>query len=213
MQLKIYGKVTIALYALLLSTLAIGGVIFFNFDTVSNHKVLVFGAYILYMVIGFFAFKMYEKNVDKSMIQKMALNGQIALANIKKAAPLKAIRDSSGKNYVLWEIEMEFYDQEFNRFETTIIEKFNPLHEKVPNGTVYVTHNPDKPEQKFIIQNVIISHIPSLAPIVQAYENNRKIPVKYLNVYYKNGLIVETYKDSIKQQKKAEKEKTKIDHQ
>ena len=87
------------------------------------------------------------------------------------------------------------------------------MHEKVPSGTVYITYNPDKPEQIFIIQNVIISHIPALAPIVQAYEKNKKISIKYLNVYYRDGLIVETYKESLKNQKKAEKEKSKIDRQ
>ena len=143
----------------------------------------------------------------------MLIKGQIALANIKKAAPLKAIKESSGKYFVLWELEVEFYDQQFNRFETTIIEKFNPLHEKVPNGTVYITHNEAKPEHKFIVHNIMFSHVPALAPIVQAYEKNKRIPIKYLNVYYKEGLIIETFKESIKNQKKAEKESVKIDHQ
>lgn len=213
MQLKVYGKVTVVLFALILSMIGLGALIIFNFVALESHKTLVIGGFIVYAVIAFFGFKTYEKNCDKRMIQKMALNGQIALANIKNAAPLKVIRDSSGKNYVLWEVEIEFFDKEFNRFETTIIEKFNPMHEKVPNGTVYITYNPDKPEQIFIIQNVIISHIPALAPIVQAYEKNKKISIKYLNVYYRDGLIVETYKESLKNQKKAEKEKSKIDRQ
>lgn len=213
MQLKIYGKVTVVLFALLLSTIGLGALIVFNLEAIADKKTLIMCGFIAYAVICFFGFKMYEKNVDKHMIQKMVFKGQIALANIKKAAPLKVIRDSSGKNYVLWEIDIEFYDQNFNRFETTIIEKFNPMHEKVPNGSVYITHNEDKPEQKFIVQNVMISHVPALASVVHAYEKNKKIPIKYLNVYYKDGLIVETYKESIKVQKKAEKESVKIDRQ
>ena len=213
MQLKIYGKCTIVLFALILSVLGIGALLMFNFDSVADHKVLVLGGFILYVVACFFGFKTYEKNVDKRMIQKMVLNGQIALANIKNAKPFRVIRDTSGKNYVLWEIELEFYDKDFNAYEMTIIEKFNAMHQSVPNGTVYITHNPDKPEQKFIIQNIMISHVPALAPIVQAYEKNRKISIKYLNVYYNDGLIIETYKESIKNQKKAEKEKVKIDRQ
>ena len=213
MQLKIYGKCTIVLFALIVSVLGIGAVLMLNFNAISDYKVFALGGFILYVIICFFGFKTYEKNVDKRMIQKMVLNGQIALANIKKATPFRVIRDTSGKNYVLWEIDLEFYDKEFNTYEMTIIEKFNAMHQAIPNGTVYITHNPDKPEQKFIIQNVMISHVPALAPIVQAYEKNKKINIKYLNVYYNDGLIIETYKESIKNQKKAEKEKAKIDRQ
>lgn len=213
MQLKIYGKVTIVLIALILSLIGIGALIIFNFAALGSYKMLVIGGFIVYAVICFFGFKMYEKNADKYLIQKMVLKGQIALANIKKAAPLKAIRESSGKYYVLWELEVEFFDQQFNRFETSIIEKFNPMHEKVPNGTVYITHDEAKPERKFIVQNVMISHVATLAPIVHAYEKNKRIPIKYLNVYYKDGLIVETYKESLRNQKKEEQKNIKVDHQ
>ncbi len=213
MQLKIYGKCTIVLFVLILSVIGAGALLMFNFDAVADYRFLALGGFVLYAAVCFFGFKTYEKNVDKRLIQKMVLKGDIALANIKKAAPFRVIRDTSGKNYVLWEIDIEFYDKEFNAYEMTIIEKFNAMHPAIPNGTVYITHNPEKPEQKFIIQNVMISHVPSLAPIVQAYENNKKISIKYLNVYYKDGLIVETYKESIKNQKKAEKESKKIDRQ
>ena len=64
MQLKIYGKVTIALMALVLSTLTLGLVIFFNFSALGSYKMLVICGFILYAILGFFAFKMYEKNVD-----------------------------------------------------------------------------------------------------------------------------------------------------
>lgn len=203
MQLKIYHTLNLILTGLVLSILVIVGVIFFNLDSLANYTWYLFGGLFVYSLVCYFGFKMFENNYDKRMIQKMVLNGDIALANIKSAKPIHLIRDSSFKNYHLWEIEIEFYDKQFKKHTDTIIDKMNVMLKEIPNGSVYITYNENKPERKFIIQNVMIGHVPTLQPIVAAYENNKNIPIKYLNAYYRDGMIVETYKQSLRAQKEG----------
>ena len=81
--------------------------------------------------------------------------------------------------------------------DTTIIEKFSTHQTSIPSGHVYVTYQEDKPEDSLIIPNVIIGSIPEYKPLVDEYE--KKIKPKYLNAYINKGLILQTYKDSIKQ--------------
>ena len=64
-----------------------------------------------------------------------------------------------------------------------------------------------KPERKFVVQNVMIGHVPTLQPIVAKFEKNKNIPIKYLNVYYKDGLIIETFRQSLQQQKEQANKK------
>lgn len=198
MQLKIYYKLNMILTALLIGVVLFGVIIGINFNSIQQYKEIIFVCYFLVTMGCFFGFKMYEANYDKRMIQKMVINGDIAIANIKNAKAIKFIKDTSFKSYHLWEITVEYYDQQFKKHEYTLIEKMNLLVKEIPNGTVYITHDEKKPDQKFIVQNVMIGHVPTLQPIVQAYEKNKNIPIKYLNAYYKDGMIVETYQQSLK---------------
>ena len=52
------------------------------------------------------------------------------------------------------------------------------------------------------IPNVIIASIPEYKVLVDDYEKSLK--PKYLNAYINNGLILETYEDSLKAQKEFE---------
>lgn len=201
MQLKIYYKLNLILTALLLAVVAFGVIIAIKFESIQEYKEVIFVCYFLITMGCFFGFKMFEANYDKRMIQKMVINGDIAIANIKDAKAIKYIKDTSFKSYHLWEIKVEYYDKQFNKHEYTLIEKMNLLVKEIPNGTVYITHDENKPDQKFIVQNVMIGHVPTLQPIVQAYENNKRIPIKYLNAYYRDGMVVETYQQSMKAKK------------
>ena len=215
MQLRIYHGLNAILIAIITAVVISGGIIMAKFDTFKN-QTLVLIIYFAITILAYFIFKMVETNYDKRMIQKMVMKGDIALANIKNAKAIKHIKDTSGKHYHLWEIEVEYYDQQFKKHEYTLIDKLNVNVREIPHGTVYITHNENKPDQKFLVQNVMIGHIPQLQPIVAAYEKNKKLPIKYLNVYYNNGIIVETYQTSMKNKAEAEKvaaESIKIDHQ
>lgn len=201
MQLKIYYKLNMILSAMLIGIVILGVTIAINFESIQEYKELIFIGYFLLTMGSFFGFKLYEVNYDKRMIQKMVINGNIAIANIKSAKAIKYIRDTSFKSYHLWEITVEYYDLQFKKHEYTLVEKMNLLVKEIPNGTVYITHDENKPDQKFIIQNVMIGHVPSLQPIVKAYEDNKNIPIKYLNAYYRDGMIIETYQQSLKSKK------------
>lgn len=204
MQLKIYYKLNMILTALLVAVIVFGVIIGINFESIKEYKEIIFVFYFLIIMGCFYGFKMFEANYDKRMIQKMVINGDIAIANIKNAKAIKYIKDTSFKSYHLWEITVEYYDKQFNKHEYTLIEKMNLLVKEIPNGTVYITHDENKPDQKFVVQNVMIGHVPTLQPIVQAYENNKRIPIKYLNAYYRDGMIIETYKQSLKAKKDNE---------
>ena len=212
MQLRIYYGFNAILLGIIAAVVISGGIIMANFDTYQN-KTLVLVIYFAITILAYFIFKTAENNYDKRMIQKMVMKGDIALAQIKSAKAVKHIKDTSGKHYHLWEVEIEYYDKQFKKHKYTLIDKFNVNLREIPNGTAYITHNESKPNQKFFVQNVMIGHIPSLQPIVAAYEKNKVIPIKYLNVYYNNGLIIETFETSIKNKKEAEKVKAEIDHQ
>ena len=211
MQLRIYHGLNAILLGIIAAVVIAGGIIMAKYPTLEN-KTLVLIIYFAITILVYFIFKMIETNYDKRMIQKMVMKGDIALANIKGAKAIKHIKDTSGKHYHLWEIEVEYFDQQFKKHKYTLIDKLNVNVREIPNGTVYITHNEEKPNQKFLVQNVMIGHIPSLQPIIAAYEKNKIIPIKYLNVYYKDGIVVETYETSMKNKAEAEKVKAEINH-
>ena len=205
MQLKIYHTLNLILTLLVASIIGLAVLIGLNFEALGDNKMIVILIFMAYTVIAFYGYKMFEQNYDKRMIQKMVINNQVAIANITNAEPLNLIRDTSLKIYCLWNFDVEYYDQNMKKHTYTVTEKLNPTVKEVPNGTVYITHNPDKLERKFIVQNVMIGHVPTLQPIVAKYEKNKQIPIKYLNVYYKDGLVIETFQQSLRQQKENEK--------
>ena len=175
----------------------IAAALFFFNDFLMNNLLYSFIFLALYNIGLFFIFKTLEVNWDKRMMQKMALNGQVVLANIKHAEILTPIKDSAGRHYNIWKFTVQYWDHQMNAHDGIVFDKLNFYVQTVPLGTVYITHDESKPLKKFILQNIIIGNIPSLIPLVSKYENNKAIKIKYLNVYYNNGLIIETFKQSL----------------
>lgn len=200
MQLKIYQKLNQLLLALLATTVLLIIFIIMNLSKFGDHKMLILIGFLLYSFACFFIFKLIETNWDKHLVQKMALNNQIVLARIKKAEGLMYIKDSAGKYYVLWQLTVDFWDHDMKKHETHLVEKISPSVKNIPFGNIYITYNPEKPEQLFVVPNVMIGNLPDMMPIVAAYEKNKAIPIKYLNVYYKDGMIIETFETSLKSQ-------------
>lgn len=205
MQLKIYQRLNQLLILIFVSIVVFGIAVVLNFNRLENMKTLIFAFFMLYSLGCYFIFKMIENNWDKRLIQKMAIANQVVVANIREAKPYLHIKDSSSKHYNLWEITVDYYDHDLNRHEYTLFERMNASVEMIPHGTVFLTHDENKPNRKFIIPNVIVSHIESLMPIVQKYEKTKAINIKYLNVYYNTGIVIETYKESLKNQKNNSK--------
>ena len=204
MQLKINQRLNQILIIMLLTNLPIiAYLVFFNYSLLQENLLTVAIILFLYNSAWSLLFKMLEINWDKRMIQKMAINKQVAIANITKAEKYTALKDSSGHHYNIWQFNVIYWDQEMKAHEGVLFDKLNPSVEEVPLGTVYITFDPTKPLRKFILQNIIVGNIPSLQPLVTKYENNKTINIKYLNVYYNKGLVIETFKQSLKASKEA----------
>ena len=201
MQLRIHKSLNMILYFVLGSLVLLGIIVLFNFEYFRPHLLPVFIGVFLYNIVCFFLFKTIEKNWDKNLIQKMTFKNKVVIANIKEAKRAFLIRDSGGKRYNLWEITVDYIDHDMSSHEFVFFEKLNVEVTEIPKGTVFMTNDDSKPGRKFIVPNVIVSHVESLIPIVQEYEKQKKAYIKYLNVYYKDGLVIETFKQSINKQK------------
>lgn len=206
MQLKIYQRLNQLLLAIIALTVLIIALIIVNFSKFQANVFLIIVLFIAYSLICFFGFRFLEINWDKYLIQKMAINNQIVLAKIKNAEALMPIKDSSGKYYALWQLTVDFWDHDMNKQETTLVEKMNINTKSIPNGNIFITYNKDKPKHIFVVPNVMVSHLEKMAPIAAAYEKNKAISIKYLNAYYHDGMLIETYQDSLKTQNDKKEE-------
>ena len=197
MQLKLYKKSTILLFIVIL--IDILSVFFLlNYLKQDNAKVYIaVVTFILFMFLLYFAYSYYDLYADRNLIKKAVSNGDVALAKIKDGTFVRFARDSRLQNHVYWKLNVEIYDNDMKKIDTTIIEKFSTHQTSIPTGYVYVTYYEDRPEDSLIIPNVIIGSIPEYKPLVDEYE--KKIKPKYLNAYINKGLILQTYKDSLKQ--------------
>lgn len=142
-------------------------------------------------------YKVREAQWDKRVITKMAVAGQVAIANIKSAERVLRMRDSNFVAYWIYALQIELYDHKHKRIEKTIYEKLNIQSDEIPQGTVFVTYDEKKPEQIFIVPNMLISQLEHLKPLAEAYERDKTIKIKYLNVYYNKGIVIKTYQETV----------------
>ena len=80
-------------------------------------------------------------------------------------------------------------------------EKMNVDTQQIPNGSVFVTYDPEKPTQIFVVPNVLISQLPELIPVVRKIEANASI--RYMDTYYNKGMVIRSMRDSLKEQRQA----------
>ncbi|MCL1812914.1 MAG: hypothetical protein FWG29_05260 [Treponema sp.] len=158
-------------------------------------QVLVFIAGSIFLA---FFFRYLEENWDKKIIGKMAKNGKIALMNIKGGKKLMAMRDTSFRNYWIYEFEGTLYNARHEALEKKFQEKMNKDTEEIPSGSVYVTYDELNPAQIFIIPNAMIGSLPNLMKTVQDYEKDSKIEVKYLDAHYNKGMVLKTFRETMK---------------
>lgn len=199
MQDKLYKRSTILLgFILIIDLLAILW-LFLNRDywAAYGFKIIVF--FVLGIFLLTIIYTYIDINQDRNIIKKMVRNGDIALCKINKGTFYRVIKNAKLKNNTLWKLEIDVFDQDMNSFKTEIIEKFSPTQTSIPSGYCFITYNPKKPKNILVIPNIIISSIQEFAPLVKEYED--KFKPKYLNVYYNKGIVIETFKDSIKNAK------------
>ena len=158
-------------------------------------------AFVLFIFVLFALYSTYDLLTDRKLIKKAVSNGDVALAHIRSGSFVRFGRDAKLKNHVYWKLDAVIYDNDMNPITTEIIEKFSTHQTKIPRGYVYVTYVEGRPEDSLIIPNVILSSIPEYQPLVEDYE--KALKPKYLNAYINDGLILETYEDTMKAQKKG----------
>ena len=83
--------------------------------------------------------------------------------------------------------------------KASIIEKFSTHQTSIPKGDVYVTYVEGKADDSLIIPNMIIASIPEYKVLTDDYE--KQLKPKYLNAYINDGLILETYQESVNKEK------------
>lgn len=200
MQLKFLKKSTLLLtLVLLLDVVAIAGLIIYR-DLWADKKILTIAIAVGVLFILSTLYSNYDLNADKNYIKKCVRNGDVAIAKITKATFDRFARDARLKNHVYWRLNVELYDNDMKKFNTTIVEKFSTHQTSLPKGFVFVTYIEGKEEDCLIIPNTIISSLEPYKELALDYE--KALKPTYLNVYYNNGLIIQTYSDAMKDQRK-----------
>jgi hypothetical protein len=181
--------------------LVLFGGIFFVTSRYPDYRFYYIAGFVIITVTLTVVFKWLENRWDKSVILKMAREGKIALLNIRGGRRLFPLRDTGLVNYWIYEIEGDLYDGEHEKREKVFHEKMNRETGEIPQGSVYVTYDETKPAQIFIIPNAVIGNLPNLIPIVAAYEKDKKIPLKYLDVFYRRGMVLRTIREAMTEYK------------
>jgi hypothetical protein len=181
--------------------LALFAGIFFVTDRYPEYRFYYIASFIIVTVTLTVAFKWLENRWDKSVILKMAREGKIALLNIRGGRRLFPLRDTGLVSYWIYEIEGDLYNGEHEKREKVFHEKMSRETEDIPKGSVYVTWDETKPSQIFIIPNAVIGNLPNLIPIVASCEGDKKIPVKYLDAFYRRGMVLRTVREAMAEYK------------
>ena len=202
MQLKLYKRSTLFLaIVVIIDIVSIIALIVFK-DCWINNKVITIVLFVLFVFLLTTIYSYYDLNADKNIIRKAVENGDVALAKINNGTFVRFARDARLKNHVYWKLDVEIFDNDMKKHDATIIEKFSTHQTQIPKGYVYVTYVEGKKDDSLIIPNIIIASIPEYKVLVDDYE--KAIKPKYLNAYINDGLILQTYEESLKAQKEAE---------
>ncbi|MBQ3962378.1 MAG: hypothetical protein II678_02390 [Erysipelotrichaceae bacterium] len=195
MQLKLYKRSTLLLSLIVL--IEVGSIVYMltHPEIFKGRALVIIFGFVALMFVLTAVYTAIDLNMDKNLIRKRVSNGDVALAKIKDGTFVRFARDARFKNHVFWKLNVDVYDNDMNKHETTIIEKFSPHQTSIPKGYVYVTYIEGQEEDSLIIPNVIISSIPEYKPLVDDYE--KALKPKYLNAYINDGLILESYSDSL----------------
>ena len=195
MQLKLYKRSTFLLSLIVL--IEVGSIVYMltHPEIFKGRALAIIFGFVALMFVLTAVYTTIDLNMDKNLIRKRVANGDVALAKIKDGTFVRFARDARFKNHVFWKLNADVYDNDMNKHETTIIEKFSPHQTSIPKGCVYVTYVEGQEEDCLIIPNVIISSIPEYKPLVDDYE--KALKPKYLNAYINDGLILENYSDSL----------------
>jgi hypothetical protein len=206
MQLKIAKIINSLLALLTVIILVLAGGYIFVFNRYPEYKTNYLIVFVIIAIGLMIFFRWMEEGWDKRVITRMAKDGKVALANIKRSERVMRMRDSTFTNFWLYEFVADLVTPELETLkEVKFWEKMNADTQQIPNGSVFVTYDPEKPTQIFVVPNVLISQLPELMPAVRKIEENATI--RYLDTYYNKGMVIKSMKDSLAQQRQAVEER------
>ena len=196
MQLKLYKRSTLILTFVFFIEIAAIAALLLSKERWQPYKIPVIIAFVVCMFLLTSIYTYYDLNQDKKLIRKAVSNGDVALAQIKDGSFVRFARDARLKNHVFWKLDVTIYDNDMKKHDTSIIEKFSLHQTSIPKGYVYVTYLEGKEDESLIIPNMIIASIPEYKVLTDDYE--KALKPKYLNAYINEGLILQTYEESLK---------------
>ena len=196
MQLKLYKRSTLLLTLVVICELSSIALLLANREKWQSNAIPVILCFVLAMFLMTSLYGYYDLNADRRLILKRVANGDVALAKIKDGTFVRFARDARLKNHVYWKLDAEVFDNDMKKHNVSIIEKFSLHQTSIPQGHVYVTYVEGKEDECLIIPNVILQSIPEYKPLVEDYE--KALKPKYLNAYINDGLILQTYEESLK---------------
>ena len=206
MQLKIAKIINSLLVLLTVIILALAGGYFFVYNRYPEFKTTYLILFAIIAITLMIVFRWMEDSWDKRVITRMAKGGKVALANIKHSERVMRMRDSAFTNFWLYEFVADLVTPELETLkDVKFWEKMNAETDEIPNGSVFVTYDPEKPTQIFVVPNVLISQLPELMPAVRKIEANASI--RYLDTYYNKGMVIRSMKASLAEQRQAVEEK------
>ena len=195
MQSKLYKRSTILLTIIVIIEISMILLLIKTRESWQNNAVLTILGFAAFMFLLTVLYSYYDLNADKRLIRKAVSNGDVALARIKDGSFVRFARDARFKNHVFWKLDVTIYDNDMKSHEAQIIEKFSLHQTSIPKGYVYVTYMEGKQDDSLIIPNVIIGSIPEYKVLTDEYE--KALKPKYLNAYINDGLLLESYKESL----------------
>jgi len=202
MQLKIAKIINNLLAVLTVIILALAGGYIFVYNRYPEFKTTYLILFALIAIGLMVFFRWMEEGWDKRVITRMAKDGKVALANIKRSERVMRMRDSAFTNFWLYEFGADLVTPDLQTLkDVKFWEKMNVDTGQIPNGSVFVTYDPEKPTQIFVVPNVLISQLPELMPVVRKIEANASI--RYLDTYYNKGMIIRSMKESLAEQRQA----------
>lgn len=205
MQLKIAKIINSLLAVLTVIILALAGGYIFVYNRYPEFKTTYLIIFVIVAIGLMVFFRWMEEGWDKRVITRMAKDGKVALANIKRSERVMQMRDSSFTNFWLYEFVADLVTPDLQTLkDVKFWEKMNANTEQIPNGSVFVTYDPEKPTQIFVVPNALISQLPELMPVVRKIEANASI--RYLDTFYKKGMVIRSMKESLAEQRQAVEE-------
>ena len=208
MQLKIAKIINSLLAVLTVIILALAGGYIFVYNRYPEFKTTYLVLFAIVAVVLMLFFRWMEDGWDKRVITRMAKDGKVALANIKHSERVMRMRDSAFTNFWLYEFVADLVTPDLQTLkDVKFWEKMNAETQQIPNGSVFITYDPEKPTQIFVVPNVLISQLPELIPVVRKIEANASI--RYLDTYYNKGMVIRSMKESLAEQRQAVEEKLK----